>query len=237
MWGGRQMKFRRIRRLFLVIVVVIIGTYIGRIFLGDGSPLFNMEFVSSEKVIVIDAGHGGKDPGTIGFNNTYEKDINLDISNKLHEKLKSMGYKVILTRDTDEFIDNNDRADVANKKRARVFVSIHCNAIENNNKINGAQVLYYPNRESVINDLDNNVLAQIVLDQLVKGTGAANKGIVDRPDLIVLNQTKMPAIVVECGFLSNESEEKLLLMDSYQDKVVDSIINGLEYYFSLNSGG
>ncbi|OZV11815.1 hypothetical protein CIW83_12235 [Tissierella sp. P1] len=73
-----------------------------------------------------------------------------------------------------------------------------------------------------------------MLDELVKGTGATDKGIIGREDLIVLNQTKMPAIIVEYGFLSNENEEKLLLNDSYQDKVVDSIVNGLEYYLSLN---
>lgn len=226
------MKFRR---LFLIIVVFIIVIYIGRIYPGDGLSSFNKEFISSKKVIIIDAGHGGKDPGTIGFNNTYEKDINLDISKKLYKKLKSTDYKVILTRATDEFVDNNDRADMANKKRARVFVSIHCNAIENNNKINGAQVLYYPNRESSINDPANDVLAQIMLDELIDGIGAINKGIVARPDLIVLNQTKMPAIVVECGFLSNENEERLLSTDSYQDKIVDSIIKGLEHYLNLDS--
>ena len=145
-----------------------------------------------------------------------------------------MGYKVILTRATDEFIDNNTRADIANKKRARVFISIHGNAIENNNTVNGVQVLYYPDRESTINDPNSDSLAQIILDKLLEETGANNKGIVDRPDLIVLNQTKMPAIIVECGFLSNENEEKLLLTDDYQDKIVDSIVNGLENYFELN---
>ncbi|WP_255374409.1 N-acetylmuramoyl-L-alanine amidase [Tissierella sp. P1] len=85
-----------------------------------------------------------------------------------------------------------------------------------------------------MNDSNNDVLAQIMLDELVKGTGATDKGIIGREDLIVLNQTKMPAIIVEYGFLSNENEEKLLLNDSYQDKVVDSIVNGLEYYLSLN---
>lgn len=229
------MKFRRIRILFLIIVVFIIGIYIGKGILSVGFPLFNRDLNVSKKVIIIDAGHGGKDPGTIGFNNTYEKDINLEISKKLYKKLIAIDYKVILTRETDEFVDNYHRADMANKKGASVFVSIHCNAIENNSTINGAQVLYYSNRESINNDLDNDVLAQIILDELIEGTGAVNKGIVDRPDLIVLNQTKMTAIVVECGFLSNENEEKLLLTDSYQDKVVDSIINGLEYYFSLNS--
>lgn len=200
-----------------------------------GLPFFiDRNFKSLEKVIVIDPGHGGRDPGAIGFSGNYEKDINLEISQKLVEKLKLNGYKVISTRDSDEYVDNHLRAKLANKKRARVFISIHGNALKNNSSTNGIQVLYYPNRESTIGDLNNNELAQILMNSLINGTGANDKGIVEREDLIVLNQTKMPAILIEYGFLSNENEEKLLLTDDYQNKIVDSIIEGLEEYFSLN---
>lgn len=199
-----------------------------------GILFLGFNFKSLEKVIVIDGGHGGKDPGTIGFSGNYEKNINLEVSKKLKKKLKSNGYKVILTRDSDEYVDNLVRAKLANKKKARVFISIHGNAMENNNSTNGIQVLYYPNRESTIGDLNNNELAQIMMKSLINGTGANDKGIIEREDLIVLNQTKMPAIIIECGFLSNEKEEKLLLTDDYQNKMVDSIIDGLEEYFSLN---
>lgn len=106
--------------------------------------------------------------------------------------------------------------------------------MENNSSTNGIQVLYYPNRESTIGDLNNNELAQIIMNSLMNGTGAVDKGIIERSDLIVLNQTKMPAILIECGFISNENEEKLLLTDEYQNKIVDSIVDGLEGYFSLN---
>ncbi len=220
---------RKIKRVFLAILLALVILIImkGILFLG-----FN--FKSLEKVIVIDGGHGGKDPGTIGFSGNYEKNINLEVSKKLKKKLKSNGYKVILTRDSDEYVDNLVRAKLANKKKARVFISIHGNAMENNNSTNGIQVLYYPNRESTIGDLNNNELAQIMMKSLINGTGANDKGIIEREDLIVLNQTKMPAIIIECGFLSNEKEEKLLLTDDYQNKMVDSIIDGLEEYFSLN---
>jgi N-acetylmuramoyl-L-alanine amidase len=221
--------FRRVRRVFLI---GLIGLFMFIVF--KGIPFIDTNFKSLEKVIVIDAGHGGSDPGTIGFSGNYEKDINLDISKKLKEELKSNGYKVILTRDSDEYVDNLLRAKLTNKKRARVFISIHGNAMENNNSINGIQVLYYPNRESTIGDLNNNELARIIMGSLINGTGAKDKGIVEREDLIVLNQTKMPAIIIECGFLSNEKEEQLLLTDDYQNKVVDSISMGLEEYFSLN---
>lgn len=221
-----------LKRLRGVLLIVLIGLVIFIAF--KGIPFINGDFKSIEKVIVIDAGHGGKDPGTTGVSGNYEKDINLQISKKLAKKLKLGGYKIILTRDNDEYVDNLSRVELANKKRARVFISIHGNAMEDNNSINGVQVLYYPNRESTIGDLNNNELAQIVMDSLIDGTGAKDRGIIEREDLIVLNQTKMPAILIEYGFLSNEKEEKLLLSDDYQNSVVDSIVNGLERYFSLN---
>ena len=216
--------FKKVRRLLLVLLIILVVLFIVR----------EMPFKSSENVIVIDPGHGGKDPGTIGFSGSHEKDINLEITKKLKKELKSNGYKVISTRDNDESVDNLLRAEIANQKRARVFISIHGNSMEDNSSVNGIQVLYYPDRESTIGDLNNNEFAQIMMNSLVNGTGATDKGIIEREDLIVLNQTKMPAIIIECGFLSNENEEKLLLTDDYQNKIVDSIIDGLKNYFSSN---
>lgn len=225
------MLFRKKRVVFLTILLGLVILIIIK-----GIPFIDRNFKSSKRVIVVDPGHGGKDPGTIGFSGNYEKEVNLEISKKLKKKLKSNGYKVILTRDSDEYVDNLLRAKTANKKRARVFVSIHCNSMENNSSVDGIQVLYYPNRESTIGDLNNNELAQIMMNSMVNGTGAKDKGIIERKDLIVLNQTKMPAIIIECGFLSNKNEEKLLLTEDYQNKIVDSIIDGLEEYLSLNTG-
>jgi N-acetylmuramoyl-L-alanine amidase len=104
------MKLKKALYIFLSIVLVLI---ILHIFRGDSFSLGDI-FGTSD-VIVIDPGHGGHDPGTIGINNTYEKDINLEISKKLYERLKSMDYKVILTRDTDEYIHNMERIELANK--------------------------------------------------------------------------------------------------------------------------
>lgn len=76
------------------------------------------------------------------------------------------------------------------------------------------KVLYFPDRESTIGDLNNNELARIVMESLINGTGAKDKGIIEREDLIVLNQTKMPAILIEYGFLSNEKEEKRIVQNN-----------------------
>lgn len=219
------MKFKRFRVLLLLIFLVFIVLQIFH------QPSYLIRrILGTSNIIVIDPGHGGHDPGTIGINGSYEKDINLDISKKLYERLKFMDYKVLLTRNVDEYVDNRDRARFANRKRARVFISIHCNSIEDNSSTNGVQVLYFPNRESNVNDPDNETLAQMILDQILISTGADNKEIVEREDLIVLNQTKMPAIIVECGFLSNENEANLLTEDEYQNKIVDGIVEGLRCY-------
>lgn len=220
--------FRRIKTLFLIALLVL-----GILFILKSLPFLGFNFKSLGNVIVVDAGHGGSDSGTIGYNGSYEKDVNLEIARKLKEKLDSNGYKVILTRASDEYVDNFLRAKLANKKRARIFISIHANAMENNNSTNGVQVLYYPDRQSTIEDLNNNEFARIIMDSLLNGTNAVDKGIIEREELIVLNQTKMPAIIVETGFLSNSKEEKLLLTDEYQNKIVDSIAKGVEKYFNL----
>ncbi|MDR7855041.1 N-acetylmuramoyl-L-alanine amidase [Tissierella sp.] len=220
------MIFRRIRAafLFVIIVFLLLQVFNGTFFIGG--------IFGRNKVIVIDPGHGGIDSGAVSINERYEKDINLDISKKLYERLRLIGYKVILTRDTDEYVDNKERANLANKKAARIFLSIHCNSLENSNSTNGIQVLYYPYRESNIDDPQNEILAQNVLEKMLLNTGVDNKGIVAREDLLVLNQTNMPAIIVECGFLSNTNEANLLLTDEYQDKIVDGIVDGLDKYFN-----
>lgn len=191
-------------------------------------------FKPSKKVIVIDPGHGGEDPGSIGFSGKYEKDINLEISTMLKEKLNLNGYKAILTRDSDKYIDSILRTEMANKENARIFISIHCNSLNNDNSVTGIQILYYPNRNSSFGDLNNYELAEILMNSLVNGTGAKNRGIIEGDDYKVLNRTKIPAVIIECGFISNENEEKLLLTDDYKNKIIDSIVYGLEEYFRLS---
>lgn len=224
------MNFKKALYIFLLIAPIFI---ILQIFRGDSFSIGDI--FGTNDVIVIDPGHGGHDPGTIGINNTYEKDINLEISKKLYERLKSMDYKVILTRDTDEYIHNMERIELANKKKAKIFISIHCNALDNDNKTNGVQVLYYPNEksDSADNDQDSESLAQIMLDDILANTGAVNKGIVERKNLIVLNQANVPAILIECGFLSSKKESALLITDEYQNKIVNGIVNGLEKYLNF----
>ena len=204
------------------------------LFAFKAKPFSSNKLNALGKVIVVDPGHGGQDVGAVGFNGSYEKEINLEISKKLIKGLESRGYRVISTRENDDYVDNLERARLANRNSPHLFLSIHCNSMENNSSVHGAQVLYYPDKDGIVNNQSNSFLAQTILDSIVNNTGANDKGIVERKDLIVLNQTNMQALVIECGFLSNRNEEKLLSKERYQNKMVDSIISGVDNYFALD---
>lgn len=185
------------------------------------------------KTIVIDPGHGGNKPGAISVRKRYEKDLNLSISLKLRDKLESLGYNIIMTRDTDVDIDLYERARIANDSDADLFVSIHGNS-HINSVHKGIQVLYCPATQSSIKEGDQFPFAKAMMDALLAGTGAVDKGIIQRPNLVVLRETKMPAVLVETGFMSNPEEEELLFTEKYQDIIVDSIVKGIENYLEMN---
>lgn len=182
----------------------------------------------SDMLIAIDSGHGGKDPGAVSPNGTREKDINISISQKLNKGLKDKGYSTLMIRDSDVFVNLYERANIANKNQADIFISIHSNSHPKND-IAGIQVLYNPESK----DIESYPLAKLIMDELLKGTGAKDRGIIKRPNLVVLNKTSMPAVLIEVGFLSNPVEEKLIRDETYQDKIVKSIIKGIEKYFEM----
>lgn len=189
------------------------------------------EVKPSDKIIVIDAGHGGHDPGAVP-NGVREKDINLAVSLKLNEALLDKGYGTIMTRDDDTFVDLYERPEIANRNQADIFISIHSNSMLNSD-ISGIQVLYCPAFDSELKEKDNYPLSDLLMDELVKGTGANNKGIIKRPRLVVLRETAMPASLIELGFLSNPEEAKLLQDENYQEILVESIVKGIEKYFEI----
>lgn len=192
----------------------------------------NNDLKPEDRLIVIDAGHGGHDPGAISVTKKKEKDFNLAVSKKFNERLKALGYNTIMTRETDVFIDLYERPRIANENYADIFVSIHANA-HNNGDIAGVQMLYCPSYDSQVKDEDQYPFAEVMHNELLAGTGAYDRRIVKRPKLVVLRETKMPAVLVEAGFLSNSAEEKLLFTESYQDKIVDSMVKGVEKYFEM----
>ena len=181
--------------------------------------------------ITIDAGHGGKDPGAISpLDKTKEKDLNLAIAKKLKDKLISNGYNTIMTREDDTYIELKERANIANNNNSDIFISIHINAIENPS-MSGIQTLYYPNEGEYSYARDNESLAKMVQEELIKSTGASDRGIIKRPNLVVLKYTNMLAVLLECGFLTNYEDINLLNSDEYKDKIVDAVISSIAKHY------
>ncbi len=174
--------------------------------------------------VVIDAGHGGFDPGAVA-QTVYESKINLSIAKKVEKLLLAEGIKVFMTRDTDDYVGLYERADIANNLNASLFVSIHSNAFTNSS-LKGIMTLVYP--VSANNSkITGKSLGRTIQRNLVNITGAADRGVIDRPNLVVLNSTKMPAALVECGFMTNLDELKALQSEEYQDILARGIAKGI----------
>lgn len=185
------------------------------------------ESIYKDKLIVIDAGHGGHDPGAISPNlKLKEKDVVLDVSLKLKKLLENAGFKVYMTRDDDTYIGLYDRPAIANELGADAFVSVHVNAA-GSKSAEGAEVLYYPN-----DGRDNKSFASMTRDALVNGLNTPDRGIIQRPKLVVIRETKMPAVLLELGFLTNPREEKLLSQQEYRQKCAQASYNGIIEYFN-----
>ncbi|MFH1283538.1 MAG: N-acetylmuramoyl-L-alanine amidase [bacterium] len=215
--------------------------------------------------VVIDAGHGGKDPGCIGYAGTREKDINLIVSKKIAIKLKKSGIRVFMTRDDDTFVPLFNRADFANRVRADLFISVHCNASLKTQK-KGFEAYFLsekasdPSAEATVR-LENAVLAlegepkkrnrkvHEVLFSMAKNKfinesselcGLVKMNVqekskfssydVKQAGFHVLKGAQMPAVLIECGYLTNRQEEKLLNEKYFQEKIIAGIMEGIQTY-------
>ena len=188
--------------------------------------------------IVIDAGHGGADPGKVGINNILEKDLNLSIALLLAEELENAGISIILTRDSDTDLadgaSNFKSADMQNRCRLitecnPIFtVSIHQNSYPSED-VSGAQVFYYT--ESV----DGKSLATILQNSLIANVDPQNTRQPKANDsYYLLKKTPTPTVIVECGFLTSPIEAALLTTEDYQKKVVHAIYLGILEYLEKN---
>lgn len=201
---------------------------------------FNIGSTSSfdsgkEPLIYIDPGHGGSDPGAVGVGGIHEADIALAIGLKLKTLLDNGGFRTMISRTSDTYVGLYDRPAQANNAGADAFVSIHCDAF-NSSSANGTTVLYYPNGYNG-DTRDNKTFAQIIHDNLMKEINTTDRGLSERPRLVVLNQTKMVAVLVETGFVTSPTDEKLLTDDNFQWKIAQGIYNGLvEYFTKLKNG-
>jgi len=170
-------------------------------------------------LIVIDAGHGGKDPGAISYLGYHEKGVTLRIANKLAAILKARGYHVKMIRDSDVYIDKYDRAEIANRISPDLFVSIHCDANEKRS-IHGYSVWVSRSASQA-----SRRTAALIETAMTK-TGISSRG-VREADYVVLANTKCPAVLVECGHVSNPKEAAQLYDGKYQDRIAAAVADGI----------
>ena len=175
--------------------------------------------------VFIDAGHGGTDPGALGYG-YRESDLNLQVAKKVESKLKSKGIDVKMSRSSDIFYSLSERAEMANDYGADAFVSIDQNSAEAKSA-NGIETYYNRKKE------EDRPLSNDIQKQVISQTGANNRG-VKNAEFTVLVKSKMISALVECGFITNELEVKKLSDSSYQDKLATGIANGIEEYLKSN---
>ncbi|GBF75915.1 N-acetylmuramoyl-L-alanine amidase [Paenibacillus sp. 598K] len=180
---------------------------------------------SGKKLIVIDPGHGGKDPGTIGITNKLEKVFNLNVALKIQKLLDhDPNMEVVFTRTDDRFIKLGDRAPVANKINADAFISIHANSVENAPSANGTESYYY--------EVASKSFTQIIHKHLLEATGFRDRG-VKQAGWKVLRDANMVSVLLEAGFISNAAEEAKLFTDDMQQRIAQGVVNGLKEYFGF----
>lgn len=180
-------------------------------------------------LIVVDAGHGGFDPGAIGKNGLEEKVSNLAIAKEIARLLEEKDHDVLLTRNRDKFLSLQQRVDFANRMQAELFISIHANSF-NNPESNGVETYYNEGQDN-----QNRILAEKIQDKLGRRLGLTDRNIKDS-NFYVIKYTKMPSALVEVAFLSNEYEEKLLRSREFQHKAAALIVDGILDYLEENGG-
>lgn len=202
---------------------------------GSGENGGNINFLhrslDNDTIVIIDPGHGGKDKGTqgVGEKTYYEKNFTLVTARLLKSHLNNLGYRAILTRDSDRFVPLTKRVRMSNKIRNAILVSVHFNAAKSV-EADGIEVFYH---QSVSSErrMDSKSLAQSIQDSMVKITRADDRGI--KPGSFhVLRKTVMPAVLVEAGFLSNPEELERLLEPKYLNAVAWGIAKGIDAYLN-----
>jgi N-acetylmuramoyl-L-alanine amidase len=209
------------------------------------------------KILVLDPGHGGNDPGAIGSNGVREKDVVLNIALRVEKYLRKDNFRIHLTRDDDTFIPLKRRAVFANEKEADLFISIHCNASKNKgaqgvrtyiydriaSSKEAAEAAKLENKnagtlEMLLNDLRKGAFEYLSIEAAGNVQHCLVKNLklkwepTERAPFYVLANTSMPSVLVEAAFISNPLEEKKLDDDEFQEKIAKGIADGIMDYFS-----
>lgn len=222
------------------LLMVCIGIAVGSVMLI--STYAGSFFEDHALTVIVDAGHGLPDGGAVGIGGTVEQEINLKIAQKLEEVLSAKGIDVIMTRTDDSGIwdeesssirekkvtDMHNRLAIMKKSHADLFISIHMNSFPNSSA-SGLRIFYSKKYENII------PLAENIQVRMSDVTGAKTS-VVKAADsgLFLMKNATIPAILVECGFLSNPNEEKKLSLDDYQARLAWAIADAVEKYYSIS---
>lgn len=221
--------------------LIILSAMLYLTFMANFSAAEASSMPITQKTVIVDAGHGGDDGGAIGIDGTVEKDINLDIALKLEKILKFYGFNIIMTRTQDvmtcddgldslrkrKISDIHNRFELMRKNPDAIFISVHQNKFEDSSQ-HGTQVFYSGNDERS-KELAEAIQTSVTLtlqrknDRVVKKSGSG---------IYLLYHAKIPAVLVECGFISNSDEVKKLKDESYRMKLAILIADGLLKYLS-----
>lgn len=221
--------------------LIILSAMLYLTFMANFSAAEASSMPITQKTVIVDAGHGGDDGGAIGIDGTVEKDINLDIALKLEKILKFYGFNVIMTRTQDvmtcddgldslrkrKISDIHNRFELMRKNPDAIFISVHQNKFEDSSQ-HGTQVFYSGNDERS-KEIAEAIQTSVTLtlqrknDRVVKKSGSG---------IYLLYHAKIPAVLVECGFISNSDEVKKLKDESYRMKLAILIADGLLKYLS-----
>ena len=220
---------KRIMELLFALAVLA-----GLLFAGDKVRTYVS--VQQENVrrnlVVLDPGHGGKDPGKVGADEELEKDINLAISLKVREKLEEDGMEAVMTREEDVMLSDGDadnkkledlnrRIGIINEQQPAIAVSIHQNSYSDP-AVRGAQVFYFTHSDK------GKQAAEALQKELLEFDQENTRDIKANDTYYLLKKTEVPTVIVECGFLSCPGEAELLTDEAYQEELAGAIAKGIE---------
>ena len=206
---------------------------------GDMSAVMALEQLktlpSDKTIILLDVGHGGFDPGSIGLDTgVHEDELNLQVARFVAQKLGEKGYYVFMTRMGSYAVAETKNEDMRLRKefmKLDIFdaaISIHMNSYPDDRSVDGTRLFYYKEGTK------GQTLATIILDEICKATGQRNRG-TNSGDLMVVREPVAPSALVECGFISNANEERLLANPNYQEKLAQAVADGVEKFFNSDN--
>jgi N-acetylmuramoyl-L-alanine amidase len=190
-----------------LVILIVLGLVIPR--LADAGYRFS--------TVIIDAGHGGHDRGGIPGQSVPEKTMALDVARRLQHCLQDRGYRTVMTRNSDSFVSLGRRVAIANSQRNAIFVSIHFNAARRRGA-RGFETYYYTSRSAA--------LASNIHRQILRSCRTENRG-VRRRGFFVIRKTRMPAVLVECGFLTNPDEARLISNAAHRQRLAHLIAEAI----------